>query len=64
MNDQPFIQELEQLLLKDIRDACARNHNPRAKPKSLDTKSALIYKCVFADFLQWAPRHYGHMRTM
>ena len=51
VNDQRFIRELEEMLAKDISDACARNTNPRAKPKSLDTKSHLIYKRVFADFL-------------
>ena len=51
VNDQRFIRELKELLAKDIRDACARNTNPRAKPKALDTKSDLIYKRVFADFL-------------
>ena len=38
VNDQQFIQELEQFLAKDIRDACARNSNLRAKPKPLNTK--------------------------
>ena len=51
VNDQQFIQELEELLAKDIRDACAQNTNPRAKPKASDTKIALIYKRVFGDFL-------------
>ena len=51
MNDQPFIRELEELLAKYIRNACAQNTNPRAKPKASDTKSNLIYKRVFADFL-------------
>ena len=46
-----FIRELEELLAKDIPNACARNTNPRAKPKASDTKSDLIYKRVFADFL-------------
>ena len=38
-------------VVKDIRGACARNNNPRAKPKSSDTKSNLIFMCAFADFL-------------
>ena len=46
-----FIRELEEMLVKDIRNACARNTNPRAKPKASDTKSDLIYKRVFGDFL-------------
>ena len=51
MNDQPFIQELEELFAKDIRDACARNTNRRAKPKSSDTNTTVIYKHVSGDFL-------------
>ena len=51
VNDQRFIRELEELLAKDIRDACARNTDPCAKPKASDTKSDLIYKHVFAYFL-------------
>ena len=46
MNDKRFIRELEELLVKDIRNACARNTNPRAKPKASDTKSDLIYVCL------------------
>ena len=51
VNDKRFIRELEELLGKDIRNACTRNTNPRAKPKASDTKSDLIYKRVFGDFL-------------
>ena len=51
VNDKRCIRELEELLVKDIRNACARNTNLRAKPKASDTKSDLIYKRVFADFL-------------
>ena len=51
VNDKQFIRELEELLVKDICNACARNTNPRAKPKASYTKSDLIYKRVFADFL-------------
>ena len=50
MNDQRFIQELQQFLSKDIRDACARNTNPHTKPKPSDMKTVLIYKRVFAGF--------------
>ena len=64
VNDQQFIRELEELLANDIGDACARNMNPRAKPKASDTKFDLIYKRVFADFLYLAPRHYGCMQRM
>ena len=51
VNNQWFIQQLEQFLSKDVRDACAQSSNPRAKPKSSNTKSDLNYKRVFADFL-------------
>ena len=51
VNDKQIIRELEELLAKPIRNACARNTNPRAKPKASDTKSDLIYKRVFAAFL-------------
>ena len=51
MNDQRFIEEPEKYFVKDIRDACAWNNNLCARPKSSDTKSNLIYKCVFAAFL-------------
>ena len=51
VNDERFIREPEELLVKDIRNACARNTYPCAKPKASDAKSDLIYKCVFADFL-------------
>ena len=64
VKDKQFIRELEELLAKDIRNACVRNTNPRARLKASDTKSDLIYKRVFADFLYLAPRHYGCMRRM
>ena len=51
VNDKRFIRELEEMLVKDIHNACARSTNPRAKPKASDTKSDLIYKRVFGDFL-------------
>ena len=51
VNDKRFIRELEELLVKEIRNACAPNTNPCAKPKASDTRSDLIYKRVFADFL-------------
>ena len=61
MNRQQFILELEEFFAKDIHDACAWNTNPRAKPKASDTKTALIYKRVFGNFLWLAPHHYGCM---
>ena len=51
VDNKRFIRELEELLVKDIRNACARNTNPRAKPTASDTKSDLIDKRVFGDFL-------------
>ena len=51
VDNQRFIGELEEFLAKDIHDACAWNTNPRVKPKASDTKTALIYKCVFGNFL-------------
>ena len=51
VSEKRFIRELEELLVKDIRNACARKTNPRAKPKASDTKFDLIYKRVFAVFL-------------
>ena len=51
VNDKRFIREPEDKLVNDIRNACARNTNPRAKPKASDTKSDLIYKRVFGNFL-------------
>ena len=51
VNDLLFIDDLNKYLIKNIRDACARNNNPRPKPKSSDTNSDLIYKPVFANFL-------------
>ena len=51
VNDQQFIQELEELPAKDICDACVRNTNPRAKPKASGTKTAFLHKRVFGDFL-------------
>ena len=51
VSDQQLIQELEKYLVKNIHDACERNINPRAKPKSLDKKFDVIYKRVFTDFL-------------
>ena len=51
-------------LAKDIRDACAHITNPYAKPKASETKTALIHKRVFGDFLWLAPRHCDCMRRM
>ena len=58
--NQSCIQELEKFFLKDIHDAFAWNNSLCAKLKPFDMKIALIYKRVSADFLELAPRHYGH----
>ena len=46
-----FINDLNKDIKKNLYEACARNTNPRAKPKSSDSKSGMIYKRAFADFL-------------
>ena len=61
VNDQQFIHEHEKYVVKDIRGTCARFKDPRAKPKSSDTKSDSIYEHVFANFLCFAAHHYGRM---
>ena len=50
VNAHQFIVDPKEYLVKNIRDACAWNNNPRAKRKSLDTTFDLMYKCVSADF--------------
>ena len=37
VNDQQFIDDLNKYLVKDIRDACARNSNPHAQRKLSNT---------------------------
>ena len=49
LNDERFIDGVKSFPAKDNRDTCAGNNNPRAKPRTSDTKSALMYKRVFAD---------------
>ena len=43
VNNQKFVAELNKHVVKDIRDACVQNNNPRAKRKSSMTES---YLCV------------------
>ena len=64
MNDKKFMDELNQYLGEDNRGTCVQNSNVRAKPKSSSTKSDLMHKRVFADFLQLGSHHYGRMRRM
>ena len=47
---QMFIDDLTKDI-KNIFEACAQNTNPRAKPKSLDSRSDLIYQPTFTNFL-------------
>ena len=42
--DQLFINNLAKQLVAELRAACLFNPNPRAKPKSSDTKTNLICK--------------------
>ena len=46
-----FIDELARRVKKALFEDCARNTNHGAKPKSLDTKSGLIYKSAFCNYL-------------
>ena len=49
--DQLFIDDLCKQLVKELRTACQLNPNPGAKPKSGDTKTDLIYKRAFCNYL-------------
>ena len=49
--DQLFIDDLCKQLVKELRAACQLNPNPGAKPKSGDTKTDLIYKRAFYNYL-------------
>ena len=48
--DQLFINELAKQLVAELRAACQLNPNV-ARPKSNDTKTDLIYKCAFCNYL-------------
>ena len=50
--DQLFINDLSQQLIgEELRAACQFNPNPGAKPKSSNTKTDLIYKRAFCNYL-------------
>ena len=49
--DQLFIDDLSKQLVAELRTACQFNPNPGAKPKSSDTKTDLIYKRAFCNYL-------------
>ena len=49
--DQIFINDLAKQLVAELRAACQLNPNPGAKPKSSDTKTDLIYKRAFCNYL-------------
>ena len=49
--DQLFIDDLCKQLVAELRAACQLNANPGAKPKSGDTKTDLIYKRAFCNYL-------------
>ena len=50
-SDQPLIDDLSKQLVAELRAACQFNPNPGAKPKSGDTKTDLIYKRAFCNYL-------------
>ena len=49
--DQLFIDDLSKQLVAELRAACQFNPNPGAKLKSSDTKTDLIYKRAFCNYL-------------
>ena len=49
--DQLFVNDLSKHLVAELRAACQFNPNPDAKPKSSDTKTDLIYKHAFCNYL-------------
>ena len=49
--DQLFINDLAKQLVAELRAACQLNPIPGAKPKSSDTKTDLIYKGAFCNYL-------------
>ena len=49
--DQLFIDDLCKQVVPELRAACQLNANPGAKPKSGDTKTDLIYKRAFCNYL-------------
>ena len=49
--DHLFIGDLSKQLVVELCAACQFNTNPGAKPKSSDTKTDLIYKRAFCNYL-------------
>ena len=49
--DQLLINDLSKQLVAELRAACQINPNLGAKPKSSDTKTDLIYKRAFCNYL-------------
>ena len=49
--DQLFINDVSKQLVAELHAACEFNPNPGAKPKSGDTKTDLIYKRAFCNYL-------------
>ena len=49
--DQLFIDDVSKQLVVELRAACQFNPNPGAKPKSGDTKTALIYERALCNYL-------------
>ena len=49
--DQLFINDVSKQLVAELRAARQFNPNLVAKPKSSDTKTDLIYKCAFCNYL-------------
>ena len=48
---QHFINDLSKQLAAELRATCQFNPNPGAKPKSRDTKTDLIFKRAFCNYL-------------
>ena len=49
--DQLFLSDLAKQLVAELRAACHLNPYSGAKPKSSGTKTDLIYKCAFCNYL-------------
>ena len=49
--DQLFINDLSKHLVAELRAACQFNPNLGAKPKSSNTKTDLMYKHAFCNYL-------------
>ena len=49
--DQLFINDLAKQLVAELRAACQLHPNPGAKPNSSDTRTDLIYKRAFCNYM-------------